>query len=339
MGSVDLKEALHTKHPLRFGKDGKFRILMVSDIHGGVGYDEMRTVRAFQALVDHTKPNLVLLGGDIAGPGTIHVSNEAELRQLLDGITAPMEQAGIPWAHVYGNHDDNFGLADADQQPVYESYPHCVSKGSPEGVSGVSNYVLPVWDEKGETILFNVFALDSQHRMDEFRVEFGLSKDVEPVDLVGMENEDESPIRFSQVAWYYQTSQALEAYAGHRIPALMYTHFPLPEHRIVARRPEECLLEGHVGTQIDCSYLNSGLFSACLQRGDVKAIFSGHDHRCDYSGVYCGIRLGFDGYLSYCACHVEELRGGRLFEISADAPDVIQTKMVRIMDILEPENP
>ena len=89
MGSVDLKEALHTKHPLRFGKDGKFRILMVSDIHGGVGYDEMRTVRAFQALVDHTKPNLVLLGGDIAGPGTIHVSNEAELRQLLDGITAP----------------------------------------------------------------------------------------------------------------------------------------------------------------------------------------------------------------------------------------------------------
>ena len=113
MNSVDLEMNLYTKRPLRFGEDGKFRILMVSDIHGGVGYDEMRTVRAMQALVDHAKPHLVLLGGDIAGPGTIHVSNESELRELLDGLVAPMEQAGIPWAHVYGNHDDNFGLPDA----------------------------------------------------------------------------------------------------------------------------------------------------------------------------------------------------------------------------------
>ena len=118
MHSVDLEKNLYTKQPLRFGEDGKFRILMVSDIHGGVGYDELRTVRAMQALVDHTKPHLVLLGGDIAGPGSIHVSNREELRQLLDGLVAPMEQAGIPWAHVYGNHDDNFGLHNADQEPV-----------------------------------------------------------------------------------------------------------------------------------------------------------------------------------------------------------------------------
>lgn len=332
MNSVDLEMNLYTKRPLRFGEDGKFRILMVSDIHGGVGYDEMRTVRAMQALVDHAKPHLVLLGGDIAGPGTIHVSNESELRELLDGLVAPMEQAGIPWAHVYGNHDDNFGLPDADAEPVYESYPHCVSKCSPQGISGVSNYVLPVWDAQGKRILFNVFGLDSQHKMEEFRAEFGLGDQVAPIDLLNMENEDESPIRFDQVNWYYQTSRALEAYAGHKIPALMYTHFPLPEHRIVALRPEKCGLEGHVGKQIDSSYLNSGLFSACLQRGDVKAIFCGHDHRCDYSGVYCGIRLGFDGFMSYCACHDEEIRGGRLFEISADRPERIVTKMIRVKD-------
>ena len=334
MNSVDLEKSLYTKRPLRFGADGKFRILMVSDIHGGVGYDETRTVRAVQALIDRTKPDLVLLGGDIAGPGSIHVSNEQELKDLLDGLVAPMEQAGIPWAHVYGNHDNNFGLPDAEAEPVYESYPNCVSKTGPAGVSGVSNYVLPVWDRKGETILFNVFGLDSQHKMEEFRAEFGLGEEVAPLDPMDMENEDESPIRFSQVAWYYRTSQALEAYAGHRIPALMYTHFPLPEHRIVALRPEECRLEGHVGRQIDSSYLNSGLFSVCLQRGDVKAIFCGHDHRSDYSGIYCGIRLGFDGFLSYCACHDEEIRGGRVFEISAEAPDRIQTEMVRIKDLL-----
>lgn len=41
MYSVDLEKSLYTKKPLRFDEDGKFRILMVSDIHGGVGYDEI----------------------------------------------------------------------------------------------------------------------------------------------------------------------------------------------------------------------------------------------------------------------------------------------------------
>jgi len=337
MYSVDLEKSLYTKKPLRFDEDGKFRILMVSDIHGGVGYDEMRTVRAMQALVDHTAPHLVLLGGDIAGPGSIHVANQEELKTLLDGLVSPMEQAGILWAHVYGNHDDNFGLCNADQQPVYERYPNCLSKHSPAGVSGVSNYVLPVWDKEGKTILFNVFGLDTHHGMPEFRKEFGMAEGVQPIEPTGLENEDESPLRFDQVNWYYQTSRAMEDYAGHKIPALMYMHFPLPEHRMVAMHREECGFEGTQMSPICCSKLNSGLFSACLQRGDVKAIFCGHDHKNDFSGVYCGVRLGFDGYLSYCACHVEALRGGRLFEISADSPDVIETKMVRVMDLLPPE--
>ena len=338
MHPIVVQETLYTKRPLRFSSDGKFRILMVSDIHGGVGYDEMRTVRALQALVDHTSPDLVLLGGDIAGPGTIHVENQTQLKQLLDGLVSPMERAGIPWAHVYGNHDDNFGLSNAEHQPVYESYPCCVSKAGPADVSGVGNYVLPVWDAKGETILFNVFGLDTHHGMPEFREQFGLGSNVDPIEPTGMENEDEAPLHFNQVAWYYQTSQALEAYAGHKIPALMYMHFPLPEHRIVSMHREECQFEGTQLSPISCSKLNSGLFSACLQRGDVKAIFCGHDHKNDFSGVYCGIRLGFDGYLSYCACHMEELRGGRLFEISADAPDQIHTKMVRVKDYLTEED-
>ena len=125
MGAIELKEALYTKCPLRFDQDGKFRILMVSDIHGGIGYEKEKTVRAMQALVDEAKPQLVILGGDIAGPGTIHVENEDQLRSLLDDISSPMEKAGIPWAHVYGNHDNNFGLSNERQQVVYESYPHC----------------------------------------------------------------------------------------------------------------------------------------------------------------------------------------------------------------------
>ena len=94
------------KPTLHFHPDGTFRILMVSDIHGGVGYNRAQTVEALQALVDTAKPDLVFFGGDTAGPGMIHIETTDQLRDLLTDLSAPMENAGIPWAHVYGNHDD-----------------------------------------------------------------------------------------------------------------------------------------------------------------------------------------------------------------------------------------
>ena len=57
MKPIDLQEALYTKHPLKFDENGKFRILMISDIHGGVGYNAKQTIQAIQALVDEAKPD------------------------------------------------------------------------------------------------------------------------------------------------------------------------------------------------------------------------------------------------------------------------------------------
>ena len=117
----------------------------------------------------------------------------------------------------------------------------------------------------------------------------------------------------------------------------MYLHIPLPEHNIVTLHKDACRFRGTQLEDVSCSRLNSGLFTACLQRGDVKAIFCGHDHVNDFTGVYCGIMLGFDAFLSYHACHLNEMRGGRLFEISAEDPGKIETKMLRVRDLLGPE--
>lgn len=64
-----LQEALSVKVPLRFSADGKFRILMVSDIHGGCGYDADRTIRALDALIDRYTPGLVNWAATFAVPG------------------------------------------------------------------------------------------------------------------------------------------------------------------------------------------------------------------------------------------------------------------------------
>ncbi|MBO5128349.1 MAG: metallophosphoesterase family protein, partial [Clostridia bacterium] len=300
---MDISYDLHTKIPLKFRADGKFRILMVSDIHGGAGYAADKTIRALQALVDETRPDLVLFGGDTAGPGVIHIETAEQLREMLDGLSSPMENAGIPWAHVYGNHDDNFGLSNAEQQTVYETYPHCVSKAGPADISGVGNYVLPVYSADGERILFNVFGLDSHSGMREFTEEFGLPADTKFFQPSSLAQSGYDTVHFDQIAWYWQTSRALELYNGAKIPALMFLHIPLPEHALITMHRDDCKFEGGQLEDVACTPLNGGLFSACLQRGDVRGVFCGHDHVNDFCGEYCGIRLGYDGFLSYHACH------------------------------------
>ena len=93
---------LYTKQELRFSEDGTFKILMLSDIQETLDYDE-RSLRSMDALIEREQPDLVLLGGDICNGLVLKTAQE--LSDYLDIFTAPMEKRGIPWAHVFGNHD------------------------------------------------------------------------------------------------------------------------------------------------------------------------------------------------------------------------------------------
>jgi len=330
----NLKEALYTKVPLKFNENGKYKILMISDIHGGVGFAAKKTVAAIQALLDVHKPDLVLLGGDIAGPGYIHIENQEQLKEMLDKLVSPMEKAGIPWAHVYGNHDDNYGLDNKDHQPIYESYPYCVSKAGPEELSGVGNYVLPIYDAKGEKILFNVFGFDSHHSVPEMIEEFGLPEKTRFYHATTCADGDYDGIHFDQVMWYYNTSVEMEKHNGAKIPALAYMHIPVPEMAYGAVERTKFRYHGMQGENVACAIVNNGLVGAALQRGDIKAMCFGHDHHNDFRMDYAGIELSYDAFLSYHACHENERRGGRIFEIDAANPWEIKSYMVRVRDIL-----
>ena len=97
-----LKENLELKKELRF-KDGKFRIAMFSDLHGGKKYDK-RLKRDFDAMVAHLKPDLVLFSGDMFDIRA-NLKTEAEVRTFLDEITEVLEKNNIPWADAFGNHE------------------------------------------------------------------------------------------------------------------------------------------------------------------------------------------------------------------------------------------
>ena len=88
------------KKQLRFKKDKPFRIFLMSDLHGGKGVSD-QLPEAIEAVMAKYEPDLVLLGGDTAGCGPVHVETEQDLREYLDIITEPMNKRNIPWAHVF----------------------------------------------------------------------------------------------------------------------------------------------------------------------------------------------------------------------------------------------
>ena len=334
-----LPEALQTRRPLRFREDGGFRILMMSDAHLKQEKGEL-TVRAMEKLIDHTRPDLVLLNGDnVAG-----FTGPEMFESLLDRLVSPMEARRVPWAHVFGNHDQTPEVPKAYQEAVYERYPYCVSKAGPEELPGCGNYFLPVLNERDE-IVFGVWGLDSQQDLKTQTVPLCYPGDLYwDLMMPGSvsSGSDYDLIRFEQVMWYWNTSVALEKLCGRKIPSLMMFHIPLIEFRAVLLNANRAGLRGEYNEKLCTSEINSGMFAAVFQRGDVKAIFSGHDHINTFDGVYCGIRMGYDGSIGYDAYGArandpgldrERLRGGRIFDVSADDPWNIRTEMVFVKDL------
>ncbi len=325
------------KKQLRFNENGKFRILMVSDFHAGSrrkGFEDgnpysPKVREAIEALVVETNPDFVMVGGDQC----IGKSEEYLYNSFCD-IMQPVISRGIPWAHVYGNHDREMAMTTAEQETVYEKIPLCMSQRGPEDLFGVCNYVIPVYSSKNDKIAYNLFALDSHREISDYMEQFGIKEEDNNIILpfaFGSKSVQSMPF-FSQIMWYFNKSKEMEKANGAKIPAVMFMHNPFLEFNLIFRNPEECDMYGEKREAVCCSELNSGLFMACLERGDVKGIFCGHEHMNAYHGTYCGIILGYAAAVGYDMSAHDDVRGGRVIDISEDGS--IETKHIKLMAIM-----
>ena len=332
-----LSENLFLKHELRF-HDGKFRILLFSDSQDGTHYDR-RTPAAIDAIVEREKPDLVLLDGD----NVTYCDTVDEFRATLSAFVEPMEKRQIPWAHVFGNHDEERNpISKREQNAIYQSFPYCISKDA-SGIHGVSNHVLPIKASRGDRIAFAVWGLDANQYIRELGAELGnpqLESDIRLPDPL-VRNCEYDIIRFDQIMWYYRSSLELEQYNGGRIPAIMYFHTCLEEFMAVTKNPAFTQMTGEHNEPICPGPVNSGMFAAVLQRGDVKGIFCGHDHNNTYEGTYCGIRLSFVSSIGFGTYGLggsdaenNRLRGARLLEIDESNPDAFTSTLLLASDYL-----
>lgn len=294
-------------HPLRFREDGSFTIVQFTDIHWKDGSaPDLRSRAVMDTVLEAERPDLVVFTGDTIYNG-YNAPGEAvcrdPLQALKDAVDA-VESRAVPWAYIFGNHDTESLISREELMEAVLAMKHTVTAAPPEPELGVGNYKLEVAGRDGtpETALFFFDA--------------GVHSPLPSVDGYCW-------ISREQIGWYVRSSRELPGRQGGEgpIPALAFLHIPLPEYKEVW---ESRTCYGNKFEDVCCPKVNSGLFAAMLEQGNVMGTFAGHDHVNDYWGELHGIRLcygratghhtyGRDGFLR--GARIIRLRQGeRSFE-------------------------
>ncbi|PYI51838.1 metallophosphoesterase family protein [Paenibacillus flagellatus] len=287
-----------SKTALCFREDGTFTIAQFTDIHWMDGREaDLRSRALMERVVAVEKPDLIVYTGDVIYTGGVKEGD----RPCTDPIGAfreavsTAERNGIPWTVVFGNHDTEQLITRDELAASVGRFRHVVSERGPEEATGASNFVLRVQGRDGRTAAA-LYGFDSGA--------YSPVPHVRGYDWV----------RRDQIGWYERESARLTGEnGGQPVPALAFFHIPLPEYRQVWE-VETCY--GHKHEDVCCPQLNSGLFAALVEAGDVVGTFCGHDHINDYWGELFGVRLCYGRATGYNTYGREGFpRGARLIRL------------------------
>ena len=344
INSVPLVE--HSVHDITYNDDNgvytitssteDFKILHLTDIQLGASvYSYSKDIKALKACfaeLAYTKPDLVIVTGDLSFPlGIMSMSfnNSAPVGQFA----AFMRNTGIPWAFTYGNHDTE-SLASTNKSELNEIYKSLSFKTSgtllypytQPDITGRNNQLIEVRNSDG-TLMQALFLIDSN------------ACTGEGINVYDYIHDD-------QVAWYEREVKRLNEEEGRIIPSMAFFHIPLQQYRTAyelytAGSDEVTYFFGENGekmiNKVCCSDYPSSLFDKMLQLGSTKGVFCGHDHYNNMSLEYKGIRLTYGMSIDYLAMpgieHDTKQRGAELITVHRDGTwDLVQIPLTDIVN-------
>lgn len=272
---------------LRFGDDGKFTILQITDPQDDA-YIAHGLVEFIEKAIEQTNPDFIVITGDIVEDSRAGDISDDKLFQegvTVDGdyaatlantvkacenIFAPIEESGIPYAIAQGNNDYNSDVTNEDWLEIYASYPNNMTVDMSNDTEGKIDCYIPVLSSESDEPAFGLWMLDNGRSFTE-----------------------------GQLEWF-------KAYDNGNVPSLVFEHVPVDD---IGNLYEECNIwdEGAIidGTsayrlKADVDGHAEGIvkpgtstdeFTAWKSKGVVGAFF-GHWHTSGYTGVWDGVTLG-----------------------------------------------
>lgn len=315
-----------------FSEEGEVRIVQLADLHFTSGTDLEREEKRLKALIEYSKADLVVLTGD----NTLNCSASTidRLYEILEGCST--SDHPVYYAITWGNHDtQGFYSPTYPREKALSHAPynggHCLYTEVDDDIYGYSNYLINL-DYLGDTV-YQIYFLDSNILKQTSLLSY--SYDVireeqigwyEKMVIASNPNVDLTSYLAQCKALLEEDPDAiLPSLQGEVIPSLSYFHVPLWQTEYAYRlyKGEEArgtLFEG-VGentekswtidglgeTKVYAGYYDSGYFSSAEILHSCKAMFYGHDHINDFSGIYAQNRTDEGIALCYGVKTTDEL--------------------------------
>ncbi|MBQ3179095.1 MAG: metallophosphoesterase [Clostridia bacterium] len=305
---------------LKKSKDKDFIVLNLSDPQlGNAEWDENHQnytilTETVKTLADRVHPDLITISGDLSWAG-----NDIAYDKLADFL----DSFRIPWAPVWGNHDNQNGAAYMDSvADRYLTHPWCLyEKGDP--AIGNGNYVIRI-EEDGRPVE-GIIMIDS-HDRDPY------------VNEKGEETKVWAKLIPEQLEWYRKQILSLEADGCH--DTTMILHIPIyaywdawnaairPDIDFTRLTPadgdgEECWNDGYkdsFGVRYEeiCSYPeDEGAFAVIRELGSTKHIVCGHDHVNNFVIPYEGVKFIYSLKAGAGCYWKPHLNGGTVLRITS----------------------
>jgi metallophosphoesterase superfamily enzyme len=98
------------------------------------------TMSLLARILDQEKPDLVVFTGDQLNGQSTSWDSRAVLAKFAKVVT----ERKVPWAAIFGNHDDEDGDSREVQVRYMRGLPYSLVEQGPKDIHGVGNYVLKV---------------------------------------------------------------------------------------------------------------------------------------------------------------------------------------------------
>ncbi|KAK8160849.1 Metallo-dependent phosphatase-like protein [Phyllosticta citrichinensis] len=274
----------------RIKRDGKFKILQVSDLHlstgigvcrdaepkghnGGACDADSRTLEFVGKILDDEKPDMVVLSGDQVNGETAPDSQSAIFK-----FAELFIKRKIPYAAIFGNHDDEGSLSRSAQMSLLTTLPYSLSEPGPNTIDGVGNYFVEILAPGTSThSALTLYFLDS-HSYSPDEHKFRGYDWIKP----------------NQISWFKDTAKSLKEQHKHYTHIhldMAFIHIPVPEYSLRENQYVGAWKEG-----VTSPGFNSHFHDALIE-AQVPVVSCGHDHVNDYCALS---RLGSDPRLWMC---------------------------------------
>ena len=296
--------------------DRDFVILNFTDTHFAdyvkralMAFTESATMRR---LVKKVQPDLITVTGDLICSDCASYS--------IKRICTLFESFGVPWAPVFGNHEDESNMDKNYMADLFLSCPHCIFKKN-DPAMGVGNYIIHI--AEGEKIVESIFMMDSGH---------------------SQPNE-------KQREWFSANAEKINDATNRSAEISVMFHIPLPEYQYAFDAAWQALPKKWEAQYEACGELHEiiccekrdgipvqrGFFDLLQKTGTVKYVFCGHEHINNFSILYRGIRLTYTMKVGKASGGGFGLNGGTEIRVGSGGIKQIYQKTVSYGPIINKE--